>query len=126
MLSAQSTQRASGASSSGESQARAGSNTVWELDNTQNPFLAGKREVMFARYQRSYSRITGGIELSQEAFLAGVAVANYFEARRANPSSAGPVGAGAVLAPGSVATAGGAPPTPDVFHGIGLLARFSI
>ncbi|MEE2649706.1 MAG: GWxTD domain-containing protein, partial [Acidobacteriota bacterium] len=114
VLSAQSTQRASGASSSGESQARAGSNTVWELDDTQNPFLEGKKEVMFARYQRSYSRITGGIELSQEAFLAGVAVANYFEARRANPSSAGPVGAGAVLAPGSVATAGGAPPTPDV------------
>ena len=54
VLSAQSTQRASGASSSGESQARAGSNTVWELDETQNPFLEGKKEVMFARYQRSY------------------------------------------------------------------------
>ena len=114
VLSAQSTQRASGASSSGESQARAGSNTVWELDDTQNPFLEGKKEVMFARYQRSYSRITGGIELSQEAFLAGVAVSSYFEARRANPSSAGSVWAGAVLAPGSVATAGGAPPPPDV------------
>jgi GWxTD domain-containing protein len=114
VLSAQSTQRASGASSAGESQARAGSNTVWELDNTQNPFLAGKREVMFARYQRSYSRITSGIELSQEAFLAGVAVSSYFEARRANPSSAGPIGAGSALAPGGAATAGGAPPTPDV------------
>lgn len=114
VLTVQSTQRATGGSSSGERQARASSNTVWELDDTQNPFLEGKKEVMFARYQRSYSRITGGIELSQEAFLAGVAVANYFEARRANPSSAGPVGAGAVLAPGSVATAGGVTPTPDV------------
>ena len=114
VLTVQSTQRATGGSSSGERQARASSNTVWELDDTQNPFLEGKKEVMFARYQRSYSRITGGIELSQEAFLAGVAVANYFEARRANPSSAGPVGAGAVLAPGSVATAGGVTPTPDI------------
>ena len=114
VLTVQSTQRATGGSSSGERQARASSNTVWELDDTQNPFLEGKKEVMFARYQRSYSRITGGIELSQEVFLAGVAVSSYFEARRANPSSAGPVGAGAVLAPGSVATAGGAPPTPDV------------
>ena len=114
VLTVQSTQRATGGSSTGERQARASSNTVWELDDTQNPFLEGKKEVMFARYQRSYSRITGGIELSQEAFLAGVAVANYFEARRANPSSAGPVGAGAVLAPGSVATAGGVTPTPDI------------
>jgi len=114
VLTVQSTQRATGGSSTGERQARASSNTVWELDETQNPFLEGKKEVMFARYQRSYSRITGGIELSQEAFLAGVAVANYFEARRANPSSAGPVGAGAVLAPGSVATAGGVTPTPDI------------
>ena len=114
VLTVQSTQRATGASSTGERQARASSNTVWELDDTQNPFLEGKKEVMFARYQRSYSRITGGIELSQEAFLAGVAVSTYFEARRANPSSAGPVGAGAVLAPGSAATAGGVTPTPDV------------
>ena len=114
VLTVQSTQRATGGSSTGERQARASSNTVWELDETQNPFLEGKKEVMFARYQRSYSRITGGIELSQEAFLAGMAVANYFEARRANPSSAGPVGAGAVLAPGSVATAGGVTPTPDI------------
>ena len=114
VLTVQSTQRATGGSSTGERQARASSNTVWELDDTQNPFLEGKKEVMFARYQRSYSRITGGIELSQEAFLAGVAVANYFEARRANPSSAGPVGAGAVLAPGSVATVGGVTPTPDI------------
>ncbi|MEC7900381.1 MAG: GWxTD domain-containing protein [Acidobacteriota bacterium] len=114
VLTVQSTQRATGGSSSGERQARASSNTVWELDDTQNPFLEGKKEVMFARYQRSYSRITGGIELNQEAFLAGVAVSNYFEARRANPSSAGPVGAGAVLAPGGAATASGVIPTPDI------------
>jgi GWxTD domain-containing protein len=123
VLAAQSTQRASGASSSGESQTRASSNTVWELDDTQNPFLAGKKEVMFARYQRSYSRITGGIELSQEAFLAGVAVSNYFEACRANSSSAGPGGGGYSLAPGSAATAGGLPPTPDVLAMQQLMQR---
>ncbi|MCH7824032.1 MAG: hypothetical protein IH849_04465, partial [Acidobacteria bacterium] len=77
-------------------------------------FRDGKEEVTFAQYQRSYSRITGGIELSEEVFLAGVAVSSYFAARRANPSSAGPAGAGAATAPGGAATTGAAPLTPDV------------
>ncbi len=93
---------------------RQSTNIIWTIDTTQNPFLEGKEEITFAQYQRSYSRTTGGIELSEEAFLAAVAVSNYFEARRANSFSAGPVGAGGALAPGGAATAAAAPPPPDL------------
>ena len=87
-----------------------GMNMIWTLDPTQNPYLEDKEEVVFAQYQRSYSRITGGIELSQQAFLANQDVKTYFEARRANPASAGPA-AGGVLAPGAGPVAPA--PTPD-------------
>ena len=113
-LVAQERKQVSGASATGERQAGQSTNLIWTIDTTQNPFLDGKNEITFAQYQRSYSRTTGGIELSEEAFLAGVAVSNYFEARRANPSSAGPAGAGAATAPGGAATTGAVPPTPDV------------
>lgn len=92
-----------------------GFNIIWTIDTTQNPFLEGKEEVTFAQYQRSYSRLTGGIEYSQEAFLAGQAITEYFEARRANPSTYGPTGGGGGGAPtpGAAATAAAAP-TPDM------------
>jgi len=99
---------------SGETQgAGRGTNIIWTIDKTQNPFLEGKKEVTFAQYNRSFSKLTGGIEYSQEAFLAGQAITAYFEARRANPAVYGPAAAG----PAPVAGAGGAPPaalTPDV------------
>ncbi len=90
---------------------RTSNNIHWTLDASQNPFLNDKREVVFAQYQRSYSRTSGGFDYSEEAFLAGRAVADYFEARRANPSASGPATGGA--ATGGAATAGAAP-TPDI------------
>lgn len=94
-----------------QQQGRTSTNIHWTLDASKNPFLDGKSEVVFAQYQRSYSRLSGGFEYSEEAFRAGQAVNQYFEGRRANPSAAGPaaVGAGTV---GAGAT-GGASPTPD-------------
>ena len=88
---------------------RTSNNIHWTLDASQNSFLDGKDEVVFAQYQRSYSRTSGGFEYSEDAFRAGQAVNAYFEGRRADPSSAGP---GAV-APGAAAT-GAAAPTPDI------------
>jgi len=90
-------------------------NIIWTLDPTQNPFLEGKDEITFGQFQRSYSRISGGFDYDQDAFLAGTAVKSYFEARRANPSAAGPT---AATGPGAGAGAGGgaagaAAMTPD-------------
>ena len=115
-LVAQERKQVSGTAATGERQAGQSTNIIWTIDTTQNPFLEGKEEVTFAQYQRSYSRTTGGIELSEEAFLAGQVVAAYFEARRANPTVAGPAagGGGGAMAPGGAATASAAPPTADV------------
>jgi hypothetical protein len=88
-------------------------NIIWTLDPTQNPFLDGKDEITFGQFQRSFSRISGGFDYNEEAFLAGAAVKAYFEARRANPSAAGPAAGGAATA-GAAATAGGAAAGPDV------------
>jgi GWxTD domain-containing protein len=97
---------------SAEQRAGQSTNIVWTLDPTQNPFLDDKDEITFAQIQRTYSRISGGFDYNEEAFLAGRAVSGYFEARRANPGAAGPV-AGGPAAGGGAATAGGGT-TPDV------------
>ena len=116
MLAVQNKEVAGAVGQNAESQrGRTSTNIHWTIDPGQNPFLDGKDEVVFAQYQRSYSRTTGGIEYSEEAFRAGQAVSQYFEARRANPSSAGPVAVGGATGAGAIgagATAG-ASPTPD-------------
>ena len=99
-----------GAESSGVT--NTSTNIIWTLDPTQNPFLEGKETVTFAQYQRSYSKVTGGIEYSQEAFLADRTLQAYFEERRANPAAAGPRAAAAP--PTGTAATAGTPPTPDV------------
>ncbi|MGD8330660.1 MAG: GWxTD domain-containing protein, partial [Acidobacteriota bacterium] len=91
-------------------------NIVWTLDPTQNPFLDDKDEITFGQFQRSYSRISGGFDYNQDAFLAGVAVSSYFEARRANPNAAGPTaaaGPGAAAGAAAGGGAAGAAMTPD-------------
>ena len=113
---AQENKQVSGAAmgaASPDQQQRAGTRTniVWTLDPTQNPFLEDKEEISFGQFQRTYSRISGGFDYTQEAFLAGNAVSTYFEARRANPSVAGPAAAGPAGAAGATA---GAAPTPDI------------
>jgi len=113
---AQESKQVSGSSnrSGGEAKAGTSTNIIWTLDPSLNEFLDDKDEITFAQFQRTYSRISGGFDYNQEAFLAGEAVRTYFEARRANPSSSGPTAAaGGGAAPGGAATAGGAP-TPDI------------
>ncbi len=83
----------------GDAEVRGGATLIWGIDATQNPFLEGNDEISFALSQRRYSRSTDGIELNEEAFLAGVAVNAYFEARRTNPAAAGPSAGGPVAPP---------------------------
>ena len=91
---------------------RVGATLEWGIDSTQNPFLEGKEEVSFAQYQRSYSRTTGGIELTEDAFLAGVAVSAYFDARLANPTAAGPSAGGPMTPAAAPGTPAGDATTP--------------
>ena len=84
----------------------------WGVDWTQNPFLDRKEEVSFAQQQRSYSRSTDGIELTEDAFLAGVAVNAYFDARRVDPTVAGPSAGGPTTPAADPGTPLGVPPTP--------------
>jgi GWxTD domain-containing protein len=97
---------------SAEQKAGSSTNIIWTLDPSQNPFLSDKQQITFAQISRTYSRISGGFDYSEEAFLAGAAVAAYFEGRRANPSSAGPAAAaGGTAVAGAT---GAASPTPDM------------
>ncbi len=98
---------------SAEQQAGTRMMIIWSLDPTQNPFLDDKDEISFGQFQRSYSRISGGFDYNEEAFLAGNAVKTYFEARRANPGAAGPVAATPAAAAGAPGGGGGAA-TPDM------------
>ncbi len=99
-------------------QRRGGGTLKWEIDSTQNPLLEDKEEVSFARYRGSYSSSTGGIELTEDAFLAGVAVNAYFDARRTNPAAPGPsagvptTSAAAPGPPAGVPTTSAAAPGP--------------
>lgn len=64
-----------------------GASLVWMIDTSINPYLEDKERVEFASYQSVYRRTTGGIELSQEAFLANRDVQEFFAARRADPNA---------------------------------------
>jgi GWxTD domain-containing protein len=74
---------------------------VWEMDVSKNPYLEGKEEIQFTQGRGGFDLNTGGIEFSQEAFLANTDVQAYF----AGDASAGGVASGG----------GGAAPVPPDF-----------
>jgi GWxTD domain-containing protein len=114
----QETRQVAGAANQGvsaEQQAGTRQLITWTLDPTQNEYLEGREEIAFGQFQRTFSRTSRGFDYNQDAFLAGQAVKTYFEARRANPSAAGPAGGGGMGGGMAGAAASGAgTPTPDM------------
>lgn len=84
-----------------DGEARRMQRTVWSMDVSKNPFLEDKEEIQFTQGRGGFSLSTGGIEFSQEAFLANTDVQAYF----AGDASAGAATGG---------SGGAAPAPPDL------------
>ena len=76
---------------------------VWEMDVSKNPYLEGKEEIQFIQGRGGFRLSTGGLEFSQEAFLANTDVQAYFAGDTTAGRAAGGRGGAAPMPPDFVA-----------------------